>query len=316
MSIDRIIIGTRGSKLALWQTNHVAEALRRRYPALRVEIKEIVTRGDLTQAQGTPLPKIGGKGLFTAELEDAMRRGEADLAVHSLKDLPTAADAVFEIAAVLPRAGVRDALFSGGAVKLMQLPAGAVVGTSSLRRSSQLRRIRPDLVYRSIRGNVDTRIAKTAGANAEYAATILAEAGVDRLGRLHEASEILDIEVMLPAPAQGAMAVQCMSANSELRALVAALECSNTRAETDAERGFLAELQAGCSTPVAALARVTGEELSFRGRCLSHDGKECIEVSGSGRRDGAAALGRSMAQEAKRRGFDRLELREPGCDQS
>ena len=211
----------------------------------------IATAGDRTQARGEPLPEIGGKGLFTAELERALREGEIDLAVHSLKDLPTEdADGVV-VGAVTRREDVRDCLVARE--RLAGRPGeGAVVGTSSLRRAAQLRALRPDLEIRSIRGNVDTRIGKVRAG--EYDAALLAAAGIRRLGLEQEVTEWLAPETMLPAPGQGALAIQCRAGDDAMLALLAELDDPAARAETTAERAFLRALGAGCAAPVAALA--------------------------------------------------------------
>src|SRR5713226_5576512 len=197
---QQIVIGTRHSQLALWQAEYVAEQLRALYPGLTVTLKHFETHGD--RVLDKPLPEIGGKGVFTAELESALVAGEIDLAVHSLKDLPTELDSRFVIGAVPPRASPYDALISRHRQKLADLPRGAIVGTSSLRRVAQLRASRPDLSILSLRGNVPTRIAKAHSADGPYDAIVLAQAGLDRLDMADEITEILSAEVMLPAPAQ------------------------------------------------------------------------------------------------------------------
>ncbi len=217
-----VSVGTRGSPLARAQTELVSDLLRTAWPGLTCAITPIVTTGDRTQASGRPLPEIGGKGLFTAELEQALHDGTIDLAVHSLKDLPTEAAAGVAIGAVCARDDVRDCLVSRDGLALGDLEAGAVVGTSSLRRQAQLRALRPDLETRSIRGNVDTRIRKVR--EGEYDGALLAAAGVRRLGLEGSVSEWLEPETMLPAPGQGALAVQCRDGDEAILELLAAID--------------------------------------------------------------------------------------------
>jgi hydroxymethylbilane synthase len=295
-----VAIGTRGSALARAQTERVAELLRAAWPGLVCEARPIVTRGDRTQASGEPLPAIGGKGLFTAELEQALRDGEIDLAVHSLKDLPTEDAPGIVVGAVCLREDVRDCLVSRDGLALAELPAGAVVGTSSLRRAAQLRALRPDLEVRSIRGNVDTRVRKVR--EGEVDAAIFAAAGVRRLGLEDEVSEWLT--ELLPAPGQGALAVQCRAGDEAVLQLLAAVDDPGARAETAAERGFLRALGAGCTAPVAARA-----ELVHRGRVRLQalvarpDGRDVVRVEGEG---DAGELGPRLAREALAAGADRI----------
>src|SRR5690242_17393930 len=255
-------LGTRGSKLARWQTDHVREALLRAWPALEAQTRIITTQGDRTLDQ--PLPAIGGKGVFTAELEEALLRGEIDLAVHSLKDLPTTQTPGLTIGAILERADPRDALISREGHTLATLPQGATVGTSSSRRRAQLLHIRPDLHIRDLRGNVDTRIAKALDPDGPYDAIVLALAGVQRLGRAEVVGEMISLETLLPAPGQGALAVQCRD-DEESRALLASLNQAPTALHVTAERAFLAGLGGGCAVPVAAYAWTEGERLHLHG---------------------------------------------------
>ena len=231
------MVGTRGSALARRQTSRVVELLQASGAALTYEERPIVTEGDRTQGSGEPLPEIGGKGLFTAELEDGLRRGELDVAVHSLKDLPTEEPAGIVVGAVCLREDVRDCLVARDGRALAELRAGAIVGTSSLRRTAQLRALRADLDVRSIRGNVDTRIRKVH--DGEFDAAVLAAAGVQRLGLEADVSEWLSPETMLPAPGQGALAVQCRAGDARVLALLAAIDDPEARATTTAERAFL-----------------------------------------------------------------------------
>jgi hydroxymethylbilane synthase len=269
-------IGTRGSALALWQANHVRELLQDAWPGLTVEIEVITTHGDKTL--DTPLPQIGGKGVFTEELEAALRAGSIDLAVHSLKDLPTDPSPGLTVGAVPAREDPRDALVSRDGHTLARLPAGAAVGTSSVRRSAQLLLVRPDLRLVDLRGNVDTRIRKVQAPSGPYDAIVLARAGLIRLGRDEVISEILPIETLLPAPGQGALGIQCRDDASSLR-LLAPLTHTETAMAVTAERAFLAGLGGGCATPVGAYAVVEGDRLLLHGRVCAPDGSRKVDVS-------------------------------------
>ena len=297
-----VTLGTRASALARTQTELVVSLLTAAWPGLACEIRVLDTAGDRTQASGEPLPEIGGKGLFTEELERALREGEIDLAVHSLKDLPTEDAEGVVVGAVLARGDVRDCLVARDtAGSLAALPAGAVVGTSSLRRAAQLRAARPDLELRSIRGNVDTRVRKVR--EGEYDATVLAAAGIRRLGLEAVVTEWLTVEDMLPAPGQGALAVQCREGDPAL-GLVAAIDDAAARAETGAERAFLRALGAGCAAPVAALA-TTAEtpRVRLQGLVASVDGRDVVRVHGEGP---AEEIGGQLALDARALGADRI----------
>lgn len=289
--------GTRGSTLARRQTEIVVDLLTAAHPGVRCEVEVFSTHGDRTQALGTPLPLIGGKGVFTAELEHALREGRIDCAVHSLKDLPTAPVEGIAIGCVPVRASAADVLVSRGGLRLGDLPPGAVVGTSSLRRSAQLLYRRPDLRMLDIRGNVETRIRKAVDRDGPYDATVLAEAGLDRLGIADRATETLAEEVMLPAPAQGAIGVQCRPTGAALE-LLRSVQDAGTLAAVTAERGFLAALGGGCAAPVAALGVVRDGRLTVRGRVTAVDGSEQIDVALAGGVDEADALGVELARAA------------------
>jgi len=275
-----VVVGTRGSTLALAQTRRVCELLEAARPGVSCEVRSIATQGDRTQASGEPLPAIGGKGLFTAELEQALRSGEIDLAVHSLKDLPTEEVEGVAIGAVCLREDVRDCLVSREGRALRELPAGAVVGTSSLRRAAQLLALRRDLVVGSIRGNVETRIRKVR--HGEFDAALLAAAGLARLDLLNEAAEVFPPEVLLPAPGQGALAVQARDGDTRTLELLAAIDDADARAATTAERAFLRALGAGCTAPVGAHASVSDGGAHLEGLVASPDGKEVVRVSAEG----------------------------------
>ena len=297
-----VILGTRASRLARAQTEAVIGALTAAWPELECTTRVIATAGDRTQASGQPLPEIGGKGLFTAELERALREGEIDLAVHSLKDLPTEDAEGVVVAAVTEREDVRDCLVARDDVTLAGLGEGAVVGTSSLRRGAPLRALRPARDVRSIRGNVDTRIRKVR--EGEYEAAVLAAAGVHRLELEHEVAEWLDAERMLPAPGQGALAIQARADDEAILELVAELDHARARAETTAERSFLRDLGAGCAAPVAALATVTTTpRVRLQGLVASVDGEQMVRVEGEGEPD---EIGARLAQEALAAGADRI----------
>jgi len=275
-------------------------ALQEAWPGLVCTIEPFVTQGDRTLDR--PLPEIGGKGLFTLELEEGLREKRIDLAVHSLKDLPVDDAPGLTLGAIVGRADVRDILVAKGGLTLDTLPAGALVGTSSLRRQAQLLAVRPDLHVRSIRGNVETRIHKAL--YGEYDATLLAGAGVTRLGLGANISQWLPLDVMLPAPGQGALAVQCRADDEATRGLLAAIHNPEVAQAVSAERAFLSGLGGGCSVPVGACASVENGVISLRGLVAAADGSCIIRVQGSG--SSALALGARLAEEAKSQGA--LEL--------
>lgn len=300
--IRSLVIGTRGSALALWQARHVRGLLQAAYPHIAVDIRVISTRGD--QILDTPLPLVGGKGVFTVELEAALHAGTIDCAVHSLKDLPTDAPDGLTIAAIPERASPADVLVSRLGLTLDALPQGARVGTSSTRRAAQLRYRRPDLSLCDIRGNVDTRLRKAHAHDSAYDAVVLARAGLDRLGRSDAITEELALEHMLPAPGQGALAVQTRD-DPDMRALFAALNHDDTALAVTAERAFLAGLGGGCSIPVSALARWRDGALHLHGRVNAPDGRRQIDVYATARiagPDAARDLGARLAQDARDQG--------------
>jgi len=254
-------IATRKSPLALWQSEHVAARLRVAHPGLEVVLVPMSTRGD--EVLDRSLAAIGGKGLFLKELEIAMQRGEADCAVHSLKDVPMVLEPGFALPAILARADHADAFVSNRFADLEALPQGAVVGTSSLRRQAQLRARRPDLVLRDLRGNVNTRLAKLDAG--EYDAIVLACAGLSRLGFDERIRARLDAPAWLPAPAQGAIAIECRDDAPDVHEMCRALDDDTTRMCTEAERAMNRALHGSCHVPVAALARLEAERLSLSG---------------------------------------------------
>lgn len=271
-------LGTRTSQLALWQTNHVIAQLQAHWPQLQCELIHMVTQGD--RRLDRPLPEIGGKGLFTAELEEALRQGEIDLAVHSLKDLPVESPPDLAIGAILSREDTRDVLVAREGWTLATLPPGAVVGTSSLRRQSQLLAARPDLEVRSIRGNVETRLRKVM--SGEYHAAVMAGAGLLRLGLTEQITEWLSPDLMLPAPGQGALAVQCRADDPAVHAILNPIHDPYAAATTIAERQLLWRLGGGCSAPIGARAEVHGEQITLSARVASVDGHHLFDASASG----------------------------------
>ena len=270
-------LGTRGSPLALTQAHMVRDALIATHalPAERIEIVPIRTTGD--KVQDRALAEIGGKALWTKELDRALLDGEIHAAVHSMKDVETVRPAEIAIAAVLPRADVRDRLV--GADSIEALRQGAVVGTSSPRRAAQMRRLRPDLEIVLFRGNVDTRLAKLAAGEAD--ATLLAAAGLERLGR-HDVGIAIPLNVLLPAPAQGAVGIECRADDAHARALLAKIDHPETHACLRAERALLAALKADCHSPVAALATIEGAIMTLRAELLSEDGSAHVAAQEAG----------------------------------
>lgn len=304
----RLRVGTRSSRLALWQTEAVIQALTSRLAGLVVEQVPISTIGD--RVTDVPLPRIGDKGLFTRELEDGLREGVIDLAVHSLKDLPTEQPDGLALGAVLAREDPRDALVAAAPTSLDQLPRGARVGTSSLRRRAQLLARRPDLDVRDLRGNVPTRVSRVLEGMLDGA--ILALAGLKRLNLAGHAVHILDPETMLPAPGQGAIAVQVRAGDAATIALVAGLDDRPTRLGTAAERALLGALEGGCQVPVGALASMEASVLHLDGLVAGLDGVDRLRQTTRGtvqdERD-AIALGVSLAHSLLAAGADRI-LRE------
>ena len=295
----RLVFATRPSALALWQTRWVMAALRAAHPGLVCEEMVITTQGD--KILDKPLPEIGGKGLFTQELESALLSGKVNCAVHSLKDLPVESPDGLTVGCIPARADVRDVLISKEGHSLSTLPSGALVGTSSLRRTAQILAARPDLSSGSLRGNVDTRLRKALAG--QYDAIILAGAGLARLGLDQNVTEWLSLDVMLPAPGQGALAVQCRADDDESLNLLAALEHAPTRQAVTAERQFLQGLGGGCSLPVAAYATV-GNHIHLYGLVAAPDGRQIIKLSVSGM--DAVEVGQCLAEEALARGASRL----------
>ena len=288
-------LGTRGSALARSQTSTVTAAVVGEL-GRKVETVEIVTHGDRSAAA---LTQIGGTGVFVSALRDALLDGAIDLAVHSYKDLPTAPAAGLLIAAVPPREDPRDVLVARDGLTLGELPAGGRIGTGSPRRAAQLRALGLGIEVVPIRGNVDTRLGKVT--SGELDAVVLARAGLARLDRLDAVTEVLDPLQMLPAPAQGALAVECRAEDADLAAELAALDHADSRAAVAAERSLLAALEAGCTAPVGALAEVAlgddGPEIFLRGSVTAADGSDAVRLSATGPVSEAAAIGRRLAAE-------------------
>lgn len=309
ITMNKLIrIGTRRSKLSLWQANHIADLLRRLQRDIRIEFRAYQTRSDLNPA--APLRALSGAGLFTDALESALHAREIDCAVHSLKDLPVGMAAGLTLAAVPKRGDHRDALITRNGAKLAELPEGARIGTGSLRRRAQLLAIRPDLEMRHIRGNVPTRLAKLEADDGEFDAIVLAAAGLIRLGLAHHISEIFDESQMLCAAGQGALALQCRADDDDL-AVFRALADPQSAQAASAERAFLHALEAGCSLPVAAYAQIEGRRLRLQGRVIALDGSGQVDVAGeTGALDGRAGedmarqLGAQLAEEALESGAD------------
>src|SRR5688572_2957069 len=289
-AISRVTIGARSSALSRRQVDLVVAALAAARLDVRIEVEVFTTTGD--RRLETPLPLLGGKGVFTEELEEALLTGRIDLAVHSLKDLPVQNRPGLTIGAVPSRGAVEDVLVGRAGLPLEQLPAGATVGTSSLRRAAQLLRARPDLRIASIRGNVGTRIDKALDPAGPFDAIVLARAGVERLDLLGQATETLPLALMLPAPGQGALAVQARDDPAWL-AFLAPVDDAATRLATTAERAFLTGLGGGCSAPVAAFGRFDGERVQLWGRVISVDGANQVEVRSTGVCVDAAAAERA-----------------------
>jgi hydroxymethylbilane synthase len=300
-SIERPVlrIGSRGSPLALAQANEVKNRLvaAAGLDAARIEITPIRTTGDAIQDR--PLAEAGGKGLFTKEIEQALIAGTIDMAVHSAKDMPTVLPAGLVLAGFLPREDARDAFISRKAESLRGLPAGASVGTASVRRQAMVKRLRADLEVVTLRGNVETRLRKLDAGAAD--ATLLAVAGLKRLGLLSAATAILEIDEFLPAVGQGAIAIETRADDAATRALVATIDDPDTATALIAERAFLGVLDGSCRTPIGGHATVSGGTLRFRGMIVKPDGSAAFEIVREGRRADAAALGADGASELKRR---------------
>ncbi len=302
---QKLTIGTRGSQLALWQTNWVKAELEKRRPGITIEVQVISTKGD--RVLDISLPKLGeqGKGLFTKELEDAIFEHRVDLAVHSLKDLPTELPAGLHIGAICEREDVRDALVARADIKsFSKLPEGARIGTSSLRRQAQLRAVRPDLMIEPVRGNVDTRLRKLD--EGQYDAVVLAAAGLHRLGHGNRITEHLSEVLMLPAVGQGALAIETREDDAATAAIIQGLNHQATRLACQAERAFLKRLGGGCLVPIAAYARIDSDVMTLTGLVASPDGSEAMRDERSGPSLDPELIGEQLADEMLSRGAAKI----------
>lgn len=286
-------LATRGSQLAMAQSDIAADALRAADPTLEVEYVLVRSEGDIDRT--SPLHQIGGRGVFVRAVEQALLDGRADIAMHSLKDVPTAPVEGLTLAAILTRGDPRDVLVASGGRRLAELPSGARVGTGSVRRRLLLRALRPDLDVVEIRGNVDTRISKVA--SGEYDAVVIAAAGLDRLGRLDEATQVFEALEFLPSPGQGAIAVQCREDDADTVERLLAVDDPGTRAAVEAERGFLAELGAGCTRPVGAYGQIDGDLVALRAMLGDDAGEHARFGDAAGPSADGADLGRGLAQQ-------------------
>jgi hydroxymethylbilane synthase len=298
--MTRLAIATRQSRLALWQAQHVKQRLEKAHPGLAVELLPMTTRGD--QLLDRRLDTVGGKGLFIKELEAAMLDGRAELAVHSMKDVPADMPPGFEIAAVLDREDPRDAFISNKHRRLAELKPGAVLGTSSLRRAAQIRELHPEVELKLLRGNVETRLAKLD--RGEYDAIILAAAGLVRLGLAGRIGERLAPETSLPAPGQGAIGIECLSRRADVRALVAPLADAPTAACVRAERAVSLGLGGSCSLPLGAYAEYAEGKIRLRALVAAEDGRRVVRAEATGQ--DPEALGAAVVDELRSRGAEQI----------
>ncbi|MDN3413941.1 MULTISPECIES: hydroxymethylbilane synthase [unclassified Pseudoalteromonas] len=295
-------IATRKSALALWQAEFVKAQLEHFHDDVRVELVPMSTQGDIIL--DTPLAKIGGKGLFVKELEQAMLDGRADIAVHSMKDVPVEFPDDLELHVICEREDPRDAFVSNNFANIDALPQGAIVGTSSLRRQCQIRALRPDLEIRDLRGNVNTRLAKLD--SGQYDAIILAAAGLIRLEMGERIRDFIEPEVSLPANGQGAVGIECRINDEVTKALLAPLEHSETRIRVNAERAMNRHLEGGCQVPIGAYALVDGEQVHLRGLVGAIDGSEILRDEICGHVDDAEKLGVELAKKLLAQGADKI----------
>ena len=305
-----IILGSRGSKLALWQANYVASQLTRVVPDLDVEVKVIKTKGD--KILDVALSRIGDKGLFTKEIEKELLDGSIDMAIHSMKDLPSQMAPGLCIGAVLKRENPGDVLISRQGYKFSDLPEGAIIGTSSLRRISQIRALRPDIVLVDIRGNIETRIRKMY--EQELDGIVLAYAGVKRLGLEEKISDILPHNIMLPAVGQGAIAIEVRQGDTSNLELARSINHEPTNWATRTERSFLRVLEGGCQVPIGCYAEVSGENITVEGLVASLDGRRVFRGSIQGKCQEADLIGRQLARDLLQKGAASVlaEIRQAG----
>ncbi|GLX86165.1 porphobilinogen deaminase [Thalassotalea loyana] len=295
-------IATRKSALALWQAEYVKAQLEHFHDDIKVELVPMVTKGDIIL--DTPLAKVGGKGLFVKELEVAMLENRADIAVHSMKDVPVEFPEGLGLEIICPREDPRDAFVSNTIASLAELPEGAIVGTSSLRRQCQIKAMRPDLDIRDLRGNVNTRLKKLD--EGQYDAIILAAAGLIRLEMPERIKEFIEPDVMLPANGQGAVGIECRTDDEQIKALLAPLACEQTRIRVLAERAMNRALEGGCQVPIGAFATLDGDQVHLKGLVGAVDGSEVIEKSAMGHKNDAEQLGRNLAQDLLSMGADKI----------
>jgi len=302
MTQQTVRIATRKSALALWQAEYVKAQLEHFHPGIQVELVPMTTKGDIIL--DTPLAKVGGKGLFVKELEVAMLENRADIAVHSMKDVPVEFPEGLGLEIICPREDPRDAFVSNTIKCLADLPQGAIVGTSSLRRQCQIKAMRPDLDIRDLRGNVNTRLKKLD--NGEYDAIILAAAGLIRLAMPERIAEYIAPEVMLPANGQGAVGIECRSDDTTVKALLAPLGCEETRIRVIAERAMNRALEGGCQVPIGSYAVLEKQEIYLRGLVGAIDGSEILTSEVRGNISDAAQLGQQLADELLAKGADKI----------
>ena len=302
MTQQTVRIATRKSALALWQAEYVKAKLEHFHPGINVELVPMTTKGDIIL--DTPLAKVGGKGLFVKELEVAMLENRADIAVHSMKDVPVEFPEGLGLEIICPREDPRDAFVSNTIKSLADLPQGAIVGTSSLRRQCQIKALRPDLDIRDLRGNVNTRLKKLD--NGEYDAIILAAAGLIRLEMPERIQEYIEPEVMLPANGQGAVGIECRNEDTTIKALLAPLACENTRIRVVAERAMNRALEGGCQVPIGSYAVLEGQQVYLRGLVGAIDGSEILTSEVRGSIDEAAQLGNQLADNLLAKGADKI----------
>jgi hydroxymethylbilane synthase len=299
---DHIKIGTRGSKLALWQAGWVKTILEKKFPPTPIKLVIIKTQGD--KILDVPLAKVGGKGLFVKEIEQALLGRSIDIAVHSMKDMPADIPQGLCIGAVPERENPLDVFISRNGTGFNEMADGSVIGTSSLRRSAQLRRARPDVVIRSIRGNLDTRLKKLECEN--FDALVLAAAGVKRLNFEHRITEYLDPELLLPAVGQGALCIEIRKDDSIVSPLVSSLDHAPTRAAVNGERAFLNRLEGGCQVPIAGHSQINGNQFTLTGLVAEVDGSRVVKGEKSGPLDSAETIGIQLAEELLARGADKI----------
>ena len=303
MATQTVRIATRKSALALWQAEYVKAQLEHFHPGINVELVPMTTKGDIIL--DTPLAKVGGKGLFVKELEVAMLENRADIAVHSMKDVPVEFPEGLDLQVICPREDPRDAFVSNTIKSFEELPQGAIVGTSSLRRQCQIKALRPDLDIRDLRGNVNTRLRKLD--DGEYDAIILAAAGLIRLEMPERIAQYIDAATMLPANGQGAVGIECRTDDETLHALLAPLECSVTRTRVLAERAMNRALEGGCQVPIGSYAEIEQDgQVFLKGLVGAVDGSEILRAEIRGSADNAQALGQSLAQTLLAKGADKI----------